>query len=168
VVSFAFRRLVAAHAFAIASLVALCDVSFAATVVLKDGTVIKGEVVALQDGVYTIATASAGTLHVRKQEVRSIDETGAAAAKPGTDLGPDTSSPGADALDAAKSRIAEDPRLLAMVFALQNDPAVLAVLADPEIAKGIAAGDYVGLMNNPKIIALMNNEKVRAIIDETR
>ena len=166
--SFIFRRMLAAHAFAIASGLTLCGVAFGATVVLGDGTMIKGDVIALQDGVYTIATAAVGTLHVRKQEVRSIDETDKAGAKSGVGVGTDASSPEIDPLDAAKSRIAEDPRLLAMVAALQNDPAVLAVLADPEIAKAIAAGDYVGLMNNPKIIGLMANEKVRAIIDATR
>ncbi len=166
--SFTFGRAAAAHVSAIASLLTLCGVSFAATVVLKDGTVIQGEVVSLQDGVYTIATDSAGTLHVRKQEVRSIDENDKSATRPGVGLAPDAASPDDGALDAAKSRIAEDPKVLAMVLALQNDPAILAVLADPEIAKAIAAGDYAALMNNPKIIALMNNEKVREVIDQTR
>jgi hypothetical protein len=158
----------AAHVFAIASLVAFCSVSFAATVVLRDGTAIKGDVVSLQDGVYTIATDSAGTLHVRKQEVRSIDEAGQSAREPGVGAAAGASSQEANALVAAKSRIADDPRLLTMILALQNDPAMVAALADPEIAKAIAAGDYAGLMNNPKIIALMNNDKVRAIIDATR
>ena len=166
--SFTFGPAAAAHVFAIASLLTLCSVSFAATVVLRDGTVIQGEVVSLQDGVYTIATDSAGTLHVRKEEVRSIDEKGKSATGPSVGLPPDASSPEAGALDAAKSRIAEDPKLLAIVLALQNDPAVLAVLADPEITKAIAAGDYSALMNNPKIIALMNNEKLREVIDQTR
>jgi hypothetical protein len=151
-----------------ASLVTLCSVSFAATVVLRDGTVIQGEVVSLHDGVYTIDTDSAGTLHVRKQEVRSIDENAKSSIRPGVGLVPDASSPAAGVLDAAKSRIVEDPKVLAMVLALQNDPAVMAVLADPEITKAIEAGDYSALMNNPKILALMNNEKVREVIDQTR
>ncbi len=166
--NFTFRPAAAAHVFAMASLSTLCGVSFAATVVLKDGTVIQGEVVSLQDGVYTIDTDSAGTLHVRKQEVRSIDENGKSATTPGVGSPPDASSSDTGLLDAAKSRVAEDPKVLAMILALQNDPAILAVLADPEITKAIAAGDYSALMNNPKIIALMNNEKVREVIDQTR
>jgi hypothetical protein len=166
--SFAFGPVAAAHMFAIASLMTVCGVSFAATIELRDGTVIKGEVVSLRDGVYTIETASAGTLHVRKYEVRSIDESGKSATRSGVGSPPEASSPDIGALDVAKSRITEDPKVLAMVLALQNDPAVLAVLADPEITKAIAAGDYAALMNNPKIIALLNNQKVREIIDETR
>lgn len=166
--SFAVLPTAAAQAFAIASVSAFCGISFAATVVLRDGTVIKGEVVSLRDGVYTISTDSAGSLQVSKQEVRSIDETGESGTEPVVGVGPGASSPEADALDAATARIAQDPGLLAMVLALQNDSAVLAVLADPEITAAIAAGDYAELMNNPKIIALMNSEKVRAIIHEAQ
>jgi len=40
----------------------------------------------------------------------------------------------------------QDPELSAMVLALQNDSAVLAVLARPERTREIAAGDYSTLM----------------------
>lgn len=151
----------------VASWLACSAVASAATVVLRDGTVIQGEVKSLQDGVYTIETTSVGTVHVRAADVRSIDEDGkspsaSAAGQPAA--GP---SPG-NALDAAKSQIVADPKVLATVLALQNDPEVLAVLADPEVAKAMAAGDYSALMSNAKIVALMQNPKVREIIDALR
>jgi len=158
----------AARSFLIASCLACCGVSSAATVVLIDGTVIQGDVKSLQDGVYTIETASVGTLHVRAQDVRSIDEGGKSAGTPAAGQPAKGSSPGVDALDAAKSQIVADPKLLATVLALQNDPEVLAVLADPEVAKAIAAGDYNALMSNAKMVALMQNPKVREIIDALR
>jgi hypothetical protein len=154
-----FSSVAAARLLVMAGLLTCCGVLSAATVVLRDGTLIHGEIKSLQDGVYTIETQSVGTVHVRKQAVRSIEEGGVSAIEPGV---------GSGALDAAKSRIAQDPDLLAAVLALQNDPDVLAVLADPQIMKAIAAGDYTALMNNPKIVALMNNAKVRKIIGETR
>jgi hypothetical protein len=156
----------AARSVVITSCLAFCGVSSAATVVLSDGTVIQGEVKSLQDGVYTIESASAGTLHVRARDVRSIDDVGKA---PSASAGQprSQSSPG-NAVDAAKSEIGADPKLLATVLALQNDPEVLAVLADPEIAKAMAAGDYGALMSNAKIVALMQNPKVREIIDALR
>ena len=158
----------AARSFLVASWLACCGVSSAATVVLRDGTVIRGEVKSLQDGVYTIETAAVGTLHVRAQDVSSIDESG----KPPSTAGPgqpaNGPSPGADALDAAKSQIVADPKLLATVLALQSNPAVLAVLADPEVMKAMAAGDYDALMHNAKIVALMQNPKVREIIEALR
>jgi hypothetical protein len=155
----------AARSFLVACCLACCGVSVAATVVLRDGTVIQGEVKSLQDGVYTIETASVGTLHVRAQDVRSIDEGGKSPSASEAAQPAKGASPGADAFDAAKSQIVADPKLLATVLALQNDPAVVAVLADPEVMKAVAAGDYDTLMSNPKIVALMQNPKVREIIE---
>ena len=74
----------------------------------------------------------------------------------------------AGGLDATESKIMQDPKLLAMVLVLQNDPDVQAVLADPDITKAVAAGDYTSLLNDPKIIALMHNPKMREIIDGAR
>ena len=161
------RSALAARSFLVASCLA-CGVLSAATVVLRDGTVIQGEVKSLQDGVYTIETSSVGTLHVRAVEVRSIDEDGKSSSTPGAGQPAKGSSPGADALDAAKSQIVADPKLLTTVLALQNDPEVLAVLADPVVAKAIAAGDYNALMSNAKIVALMQNPKMREIIEALR
>jgi hypothetical protein len=140
----------------------------AATVVLRDGTVIQGEVKSLQDGVYTIETASVGTVRVRAADVRSIDEEGKPPSASGAGQPPPTSSSGVDPLDAVKSQIAADPKVLAAVLALQNDPAVLAVFSDPEVMKAIAANDYAALTSNPKIVALMQNPKVREIIEALR
>jgi phospholipase/lecithinase/hemolysin len=153
---------------AIGSLLASCGPALAATVTLKDGTSIQGEVKSLQDGVYTIESASIGTLHVRAEQVRSIEESGKSTPPAGVGSLPSEPSSGASALDATTALIAQDPALLATVLELQSDPDMIAVLADPEIMKAIAAGDYAALMSNPKIVALLKNPKIRAIIDATK
>ena len=157
-----------ARAVVLMAALGLCAASSAATVVLADGTVIHGEIQSLQDGVYTVRTDALGTLRVRKEDVRSIDETGGAASGLGSGRLSAGATPQGPDLDATKSRIAGDPNLLALVLALQNDPDVLAVLEDPAIMKAVAAGDYAALMNDPKIVALMQNEKVRKILDGTQ
>ena len=152
----------------VASWLACSAVASATTVVLRDGTVIQGEVKSLQDGVYTIETASVGTLHVRAADVRSIDEDGKSPSTSDSGQPAKGSSSGFNPLDAAKSQIAADPKLLATVLALQNDPEVLAILSDPEVMKAIAANDYAALTSNPKIVALMQNPKVREIMEALR
>ena len=47
----------------------------AETLMLRDGTVIHGEIKALQDDVYTVETDSLGTVRVRKQDIRAIDHS---------------------------------------------------------------------------------------------
>jgi hypothetical protein len=154
-----------AAAFVIVGLLAFSGASFAATVTLRDGTVIHGELLSLQDDIYSVETDSLGTIRVPKQEVRSIDNGAEPMNGAGVESATNESSLGARELDATKSRITQDPELLAAALALQSDPDVLAVLADPEIMKAIAAGDYAALLNNPKIVALMQNAKMREIID---
>ena len=162
------RGLAAIHSLVIAGLLAFSGASFAATVMLRDGTVIRGEIKSLQDDVYTIETDSLGTIRVRKQEVHSIEEGGEAMSAAGVESSTHGSSPAAGDLNATQSRIMQDPKLLATILALQDDPDVVAVLADPEIAKAVAAGNYAELLNNPKIVALMHNAKMREIIDGVR
>jgi hypothetical protein len=163
---FPFGSSVLARSLVVASCLLCGGLASATTIVLRDGTVIQGEVKSLQDGVYTIETASVGTVRVRAADVRSIDEDGKPPSTSGE--GQPTPSPGVGAFDATKSQILADPKVLATVLALQNDPEVLAILSDPEVMKAIAAGDNSALMSNPKIVALMQNPKVREIIDALR
>jgi hypothetical protein len=144
---------------------AFCEPSFAATVTLKDGTVIRGEVKSLQDGVYTIQSESAGTLHVRSDQVRSIDQADRPPPPESASAPPGAPPSAASTVDAAKSLISQDPSLLTAVLGLQSEPEVVAALADPSVAKAIAEGDYAALATNPKIVALMQNPKVRAIVE---
>ncbi len=134
----------------------------AATLVLTDGTVIHGEIETLQEGVYTVETDSLGTLRVRKEHVRTIDESGERERESITG----GSSPTQAELQAMQSRMLQTPSLLSMIQALQNDPEVQALLADPEIVSALASGNYHALMSNPKIVALTDNSKVREIINE--
>lgn len=144
---------------------AFCGPSLASTVTLKDGTVIRGEVKSLQGGVYTVESESAGTLHIRADQVRSIEEAEGSPASEAAAPPSGKAPSGAEAVGAAKSLISEDPNLLIAVLGLQNEPEVVAVLADPGIAKAIEDGDYAALASNPKIVALMQNPKVRAIVE---
>jgi hypothetical protein len=140
----------------------------AATLVLKDGAVIHGEIKTLHDEVYTVETGSLGTLRVRKQDVQTIDHGGKSSQAQSVGLPTDVAVGEKPDLQAIQSQVAENPDLLSMIQALQNDSEVQAVLADPEIMAAVAAGDYSVLMNHPKIIALTNNTKVREVIEAAR
>ena len=140
----------------------------AATVVLKDGAVIHGEIETLQDGVYTVETDSLGTVRVRKEDVRTIDHSRGPTMESSVGPSPSGSSPSPAELQALQSRLMQSPNLFSMIQALQSDPEVQAVLADPEVMSAMASGDYAKLMNHPKIIALTDNAKVREIVEEAR
>lgn len=162
----------------VATLLAANGSALAATLVLKDGAVIHGEIKSLQDDVYTVKTDSLGTLQVQKKDVRSIDHSvGDAQA---TSLDSSThpsatnaasingSSPEPAALQAVQSQLTQNPALLSLIEGLQSDPEIQGILNDPEIMSAISAGNYAPLMNHPKIIALTRNANVRAVIEQAK
>ncbi len=153
---------------ALAALALVCGAAAAANVVLIDGTVIHGEVVSLEDGVYTVRSDSLGMLRVPKAKVRTIEEGQAAGRPAASGASSNASVPPAAAIQGIETNVLQNPDLLKMLLALQNDPDVLAVLSDPKVMSEIAAGDYSALMNDPKIVALMNNAKVRAFVEEVK
>ena len=150
--------------FVIATLLVSYVSASAETLVLRDGTVIHGEIETLQDDVYTVETDSLGTVRVRKQDIRTIDHSDSSTI--GSPVGSTRGSPPKQAeLQTMQSRIMQSPNLLSRILGMQSDPDVQAVLADPEIMSALASGDYATLMNHPKIIALTSNTKVREVID---
>ncbi len=157
-----FGRIAGVCSFVIATLLVSYVSASAETLVLRDGTVIHGEIETLQDDVYTVETDSLGTVRVRKQDIRTIDHSDSSTI--GSPVGSTRGSP--PELQTMQSRIMQSPNLLSMILGLQSDPDVQAVLADPEIMSALASGDYATLMNHPKIIALTSNAKVREVIDE--
>jgi hypothetical protein len=138
------------------------DGAAAATLVLKDGTVVHGDIKTLQDGVYTVETESLGTLRVDELNVRTIDHGDERMMGSPTNGAASTQAE----LQAMQLQILQTPNLLSMIQSLKNDPEVQAILADPEIMNALTSGDYTALMNNPKIVALTSNSKVREVIDE--
>ena len=151
-----------------AASLALCGPLCAETLMLKDGGVIRGEILTLKDDVYVVKTESLGTVRVQKRDVRTIDSGDGAA--PGLPAGATSAGPlpNPAELNAMQSLMMQNPDVMSMIDALQHDPEVQAVLADPQIKRALAAGDYAALMNHPKILALAHNTNVLEIVEATQ
>lgn len=162
----AFAETARACSLAIVASLVTCGSASAETLMLNDGSVIRGDIKTLQDDVYTIETDSLGTIRVRKQDVRVIDRNDEAELGPPVLSSIDESPPEQADLQAIQSRMMQIPDLFSMIEALRSDPDMQAVLSDPEILNALASGDFATLMNNPKIIALTGNAKVRDVIEK--
>jgi hypothetical protein len=119
---------------------------------LHDGSVIQGEVLSFNGSVYTIRTASLGTVTVAASRVRAIHMDGS-----GSSL---TERPEYRDL---QQGILGSPETLNMILGLQNDPDVQAVLQDAELMKAVQAGDLERLLANPKFLRLLENPKIQDI-----
>ena len=95
-----------------------------ATISLNDGSVLRGDVVGLSNGFYSLRGNSFGELKIPKNNVRSI-EYGDTSASP--------AGPGLSQLQAIEARLLMDPNLLDSIQSLANDPLVRDIVNDPEI-----------------------------------
>jgi hypothetical protein len=124
---------------------------------LKDGSIITGEVVSLNNGIYTIKSDTLGTLKVEESKVRVIRprslSQGPGAAQNNTNSNVQT----------LQHRMMSDQEIMGMIQSLQNDPEFKKLLEDPEIMKAVNAGDVAALTANPKFMKLLDNPTVQEI-----
>jgi hypothetical protein len=66
-------------------------------------------------------------------------------------------------VEVLKERMMKDDEIMALIGALQNDPEMQALLADPAIQRALQAGDINVLANNPAFLKLLNNPRIREI-----
>jgi hypothetical protein len=126
---------------------------------LTDGSVITGEVLSLANGIYTIRTASLGTVTVRDDRVRTIRSRGRAVP---TTPSPST-APSSSDISSLEEEMMNDGEVMDMIQSLKNDPSFQKALEDPEIMKAVVSGDTAALLANPKFLEIMNNATVRDI-----
>ncbi|MEK6744166.1 MAG: hypothetical protein AABZ15_11170 [Nitrospirota bacterium] len=122
---------------------------------LTDGSVITGEVLSLNSGVYTIRTGSLGMLKIEDTKVRTIRT-------PGSTSSSRLSAPGSDTRS-LQDKMMSDKDVMSMIQSLKDDPQFTKILEDPEIMNAVNSGDTAALMANPKFLQLLHNPTVRDI-----
>jgi len=139
----------------------------APTIELKDGSRIQGDIQSIENNVYTVHSASIGTVHVAQSNiVRIVYSNDAPQATASSDKSAARDDAVTREVQQLQASLAKDPAALQSITSLQSDPQIQAVLNDPVIAKAIQDGDYNSLMNNPKIQALQNNEHVKQLVQQ--
>lgn len=116
---------------------------------LVDGSVITGEVLSLSGGIYTIRSATLGTLRIKASDIRVIRTKGPA-------LRSEVRGQGMT----LQEGMPDDTEILSLMHALQNDPDLQKLLQDPAVVKAVQEGDITALMSNPDFAKLL--EKYRA------
>ncbi len=131
---------------------------------LTDGSVLSGEILSLNNGVFTIRTPNLGVITIAQSKVRTIREqpvAGEAAAGPGSgDLSAQARS--------MQGKMMGDKEIMGLILSLQDDPEFQKILADPEVMGAVSAGDLTALTANPRFMQLMNNPTVKKIQRKVR
>lgn len=127
---------------------------------LADGSIITGEVLSLQKGVYTIRSQSLGTVEIEDSKVRTIRPKGSASA---TEQKAPHAGSGAGEARSLQDRMTSDTEVMDMIRGLQNDPEFQKILEDPAVMQAVQAGDVASLMSNPRFMKLLQNPAVQEI-----
>lgn len=131
-------------------------------ITLSDGSRIRGEIVGMQGGKYSIKTNSLGLVQVDAERVASISAADAVAAQRQPRAATPASST-SDAVQRIESTLATNPTLLGRILSLESDPDMQAALHDPEVMRAVQSFDLDALMKNPKFQALLSNPRIREI-----
>jgi hypothetical protein len=138
-----------------------------ATIELKDGSRIEGEIQSIDNGVYTVRSPSIGTLHVAQSNIVRIVYGGDGSNASGSSgKSPARDDAVSHDIQQLQARLAQDPGTMRSIMSLQSDPQIQAVLSDPVIAKAIEQGDYTSLLSNPKIQALESDEHLKQLLQQ--
>ena len=128
---------------------------------LTDGSLIKAEVVSLQDGVYTLHSESMGDIKIPAEKIKTIRLTSIAdtPAPASPETAPHISSQAGN----MRHSLMQNPGDMNKILSLQDDPLVQSILQDPKTMQAINAGDLGSLLADPKIQTLMQHPTVRGL-----
>jgi hypothetical protein len=129
------------------------------SITLKDGSVLHGEILLYDRGVYTIKSDTLGTVTVNKSDIKSIDVAPQSDAK-AADQGNASVQKQVEAL---QESMAKNPEVLKSINALQDDADIKEVLNDPELMKAVNSGDIATLMSSEKFMKLLNKQGIQEI-----
>ncbi len=133
------------------------------TITLRDGSVIKGKVTQLRDGIYTITTDNLGKIDVAESEVLGIGVGTQSAATP-----QETSGAGSikDQVQALQGTLMSDPQVMMEIEALMDDPEIRAALSDPEFMSTIMSYDPNKIQQDKKTQSILQNSKLRSLVEK--
>lgn len=147
---------------------------------LKDGSVIKGEILSLNDGVYAIKTMAMGTIRVPSSNIISITDESASTSNISTNtslptnnlpnLGlsvPGASSPAIQSqIQQVQGTIMSNPQIMMDIQDLLNDPQLMNLVSDPAFINAIQGANPNDLGSNPELQKFMENPQVKALIQK--
>ena len=144
-----------------------CTLGFAETqvITLNDGSQIKGELVGVSNGIYTIKTPAMGQVTVTGGQVTSIKNESAAIAVPSPVTAPSNTGTAAQ-VQAVQTQLMGDPAFMTELQTMVTDPEFMELLKDPAVLQAVASKDPAALASSPGGQALMNNPKMQALIEK--
>ncbi len=135
-------------------------------ITLNDGSQVKGELVSVNDGTYTVRTSAMGDVKVKSTQIKSITTGSAAPADNNLIPSFNANNPYKAKMQAVQNSVLADPALMQEIQTLTQDPQLAPLLADPALMQAATSQDPQAIAGNPKAQELMQNPKMRALIEK--
>ncbi len=125
---------------------------------LRDGSVIRAEIISLRNGVYTLLSPTIGMMRIEQSDV--VGTSSGTAAPRRTSREPSTSR----RIETTRQSLQSNPEAMEKIMSLKGDPDIQRILDNPKLMDAIRRGDLNSLANDPDIKRMMNNPAVRDLI----
>lgn len=142
---------------------------------LRDGSQIKGHLIEVDGDHYVFQSLQLGDIRVRASEVQSITTdrgmcalpAGPSPADPGSLLGPSAAnSPFYAQVREIQQQYFSDPKVMASLQELANDPEIVKILSDPQLLQAVFSMNPQQIMNDPQAQQLFQNPKIQSLIQQ--
>ena len=184
-----FRRIFSLFFF----LLSVSGLSLAASpkvITLSDGSVIKGEIIKMDKGIYTIKTENLGEVQVEEEKVISISAQAQTIIQKGVDNTTSQGSQNSSLKDQAQStqkavastssqsssfkdqaqqiqgQVMGNQEIMGKIQSLLDDPQIKQIISDPNLLKDIMTYDEETIRNNANVQQLLNNPRIQNLIKE--
>jgi hypothetical protein len=145
------------------------------TIILKDGTVLKGNLLSVSGDTYVIHTGNLGDVKVSAGDIQSISAGNVQPAM-GTGVGMPmvggTGMAGMSAgainpaqVNAMASSMMADPQINSIVQEMASDPEMMALMQDPTFVQALMSMNTAQLQNDPRFQQLLANPKMQNLIN---
>jgi len=155
----------------------ICLLSFASaapkkvkTITLKGGSTLKGEVIQLKDGIYTLEILNIGRMNIPESKILNITSSQAPSSQHSQSDGNKSLQKAQikNQVDQIQGDILSNPELMIELQNIINDEEIQAMLSDPQLLNDVLSYDPEKIQQNDNAQGLMQNEKIQKLMDKIR
>lgn len=118
---------------------------------LIDGSIITGEIISYNDGIFILESETLGTIRIEEAKILAIRSR-----KKSVGIS-------SNEVLSLQEKMMGNEEIFAMILSLQNDPEFQAILQDPEIMDAVSSGNISVLLSNQKFLKLLENSTIQNI-----
>lgn len=133
---------------------------------LKDGSTLKGEVLQLSNGVYTLQTSNLGEVKINESDILSITSPELLNSLPekSTLAGDADKAELQKQVQQLQGTILSDKGIMTEIQNILEDENIKALLSDPKLLEDVTSFDQQKIEQNINIQSLMNNPKMKELM----